>query len=124
MRERVNAVWGCFERDMKECSTVEVVSQYLLSNGIHSNADGWWTGGCDVAAGGDTCGTSSRRGISRTWGAAVLRPYMVEVTGQVETGAGSGEDLGGLDEMRLGIEVCVWPELRAGRMDGVSLRAT
>jgi hypothetical protein len=39
MRECVNGDRGCFERDIKEYITVLMPSQYLLSNGIHSNED-------------------------------------------------------------------------------------
>ena len=77
MRERVDGVWGCFERDMKECSTVLILSQYLLLNGIHSNEDGArWVGIGEVKeADGDADGSLSQdAGISRTWGAACCAP--------------------------------------------------
>jgi hypothetical protein len=37
MGERVNAGWRCFEGDIRKYSTILMLSQYLLPNGIHSN---------------------------------------------------------------------------------------
>jgi hypothetical protein len=120
MRERVNAGWRCFEGDTRECSTIGMLSQYLLSNGIHSNEPVR----CGLMRCVANAGTEKPKGMTAlgdraAMGAAALRPYGIEAMCDVRRVAilrrvGAGGAYWWREILRAG----------AGRMDGVSLRAT